>query len=204
MSGASATENVVLPRAVITYCTQCRWMLRAAYYAQELLSTFGNPAPPSKDGVDSTSKSSGDTAPVTLGEVALRPATGGKFVVELIYHDNTDASSVTAESDGARVCSTVLWDRKRDGGFPETKVLKQRVRDVIDPTRGLGHVDRVYHAAGNGNKDSVDKAGADGAVGTKTANGGNQESAGGTTNQAESTEDNTSTKHDTCVDGNCS
>jgi hypothetical protein len=53
-----------------------------------------------------------------------------------------------------------LWDRKVDGGFPETKVeslityqeilselltgkqqLKQRVRDVIDPGRNLGHVD---------------------------------------------------------------
>lgn len=29
-----------------------------------------------------------------------------------------------------------------DGGFPETKVLKQRVRDVIDPQRNLGHSDR--------------------------------------------------------------
>lgn len=57
---------------------------------------------------------------------------------------------------------TVLWDRKTDGGFPETKVcarnrlidnpknqhlltvsqeLKKRVRDVIDPGRDLGHVD---------------------------------------------------------------
>jgi hypothetical protein len=35
----------------------------------------------------------------------------------------------------------VLWDRKEDGGFPETKMLKQKVRDVVDPGRGLGHVD---------------------------------------------------------------
>ena len=27
-------------RAEIEYCTQCRWMLRAAWMAQELLSTF--------------------------------------------------------------------------------------------------------------------------------------------------------------------
>jgi len=31
----------VKPRIVITYCTQCQWLLRAGWLAQELLSTFG-------------------------------------------------------------------------------------------------------------------------------------------------------------------
>src|SRR5438045_193563 len=57
-----------------------------------------------------------------LGEVALVPATGGIF--EIRY-------------DG-----DLLWDRKRDGGFPDAKTLKQRVRDRLDPGRDLGHVDR--------------------------------------------------------------
>ena len=35
-----------------------------------------------------------------------------------------------------------IWERKADGGFPEAKVLKQRVRDQIDPARDLGHNDR--------------------------------------------------------------
>ena len=43
------------PRIAIRYCTQCRWLLRAAWLAQELLSTFGT----------------------DLGEVALAPGTGG-------------------------------------------------------------------------------------------------------------------------------
>lgn len=47
------------PRIEIHYCTRCRWLLRAAWYAQELLSTFGP----------------------QLGEVALLPATGGCFQV---------------------------------------------------------------------------------------------------------------------------
>jgi hypothetical protein len=34
-----------------------------------------------------------------------------------------------------------IWDRKAEAGFPETKVLKQRVRDCIAPGRGLGHAD---------------------------------------------------------------
>jgi len=45
------------PRVEILYCTQCRWLLRAAWYAQELLITFE----------------------ASLGEVALVPGTGGIF-----------------------------------------------------------------------------------------------------------------------------
>lgn len=37
-----------------------------------------------------------------------------------------------------------MWNRKDDGGFPETKELKRRVRDVIEPGRDLGHVDRDH------------------------------------------------------------
>ncbi|KAF1966953.1 hypothetical protein BU23DRAFT_375545, partial [Bimuria novae-zelandiae CBS 107.79] len=105
-----------LPRVAITYCTQCRWMLRAAYFGQELLSTFGT----------------------QIGEVALIPATGGIFTVNLVSpHQNK------SQEDGQSHIETVLlWDRKTEGGFPETKVLKQRVRDHIDPGRNLGHSDR--------------------------------------------------------------
>lgn len=88
------------PRVAVFYCTQCQWLLRAAWMAQELLSTFGT----------------------DLAEVALVPATGGTFRIEY---------------DGA-----VIWERKRDGGFPEAKVLKQLVRDHLDPERSLGHSDR--------------------------------------------------------------
>ena len=49
------------PRVEIEYCTQCRWLLRAAWLAQELLSTFA----------------------ADLGEVALQPGTGGTFEVRV-------------------------------------------------------------------------------------------------------------------------
>ena len=88
------------PRVVITYCRQCQWLLRAAWMAQELLSTFAE----------------------DLGEVALRPGTGGVFRIE--YQ------------------SELIWERKRDGGFPDVKRLKQIVRDRLDPARDLGHLDR--------------------------------------------------------------
>ena len=37
---------------------------------------------------------------------------------------------------------TTIWERKADGGFPDAKTLKQRVRDRLDPGRDLGHIDR--------------------------------------------------------------
>lgn len=50
------------PRVVVVYCARCRWLLRAAWLAQELLSTFED----------------------ELGEVALRPAeTAGVFEVRV-------------------------------------------------------------------------------------------------------------------------
>ena len=35
----------------------------------------------------------------------------------------------------------VVWDRAEEGGFPETKELKQRVRDILSPFKYLGHSD---------------------------------------------------------------
>lgn len=40
-----------------------------------------------------------------------------------------------------------MWERKRDGGFPDVKQLKQMVRDRIDPDRDLGHIDRPHGPA---------------------------------------------------------
>ncbi|UKZ51965.1 hypothetical protein TrVGV298_005732 [Trichoderma virens] len=116
-----AAVTAPLPRITIQFCTQCKWMLRAAYFAQELLSTFS----------------------LSLGEVALQPSTGGTFIVTIHHLPPSSSSSSTTAS----LQSTTLWDRKTDGGFPETKELKRRVRDVIDPSRDLGHVDRDHRAA---------------------------------------------------------
>ena len=92
--------TISLPVIRITYCTQCLWLLRAGWMAQELLSTFGT----------------------DLGEVTLVPGTGGIFII--------DCNGQT------------VWDRKREDGFPDAAQLKQRVRDIIDPERHLGHSDR--------------------------------------------------------------
>lgn len=49
------------PRVEIVYCTQCRWLLRAAWMAQELLSTFA----------------------AEIGEIALVPGSGGVFEIRV-------------------------------------------------------------------------------------------------------------------------
>jgi selenoprotein W-related protein len=86
-------------RVEIRYCTQCRFLLRAAWLAQELLTTFGG----------------------RLGEVALAPGTGGIFEVRL---------------DGI-----IVFSRRESGRFPESRELKQLIRDRIDPQMDLGHSD---------------------------------------------------------------
>ncbi len=60
------------------------------------------------------------------------------------------SSSATVDETPQTARRVILWDRKTDGGFPETKELKRRVRDVIQPERNLGHVDRDYPSRGKG------------------------------------------------------
>lgn len=84
----------------ILYCTQCNWLLRSAWMAQELLSTFDN----------------------ELSEVSLLPGTGGLFEI--------------------KVNDILIWSLKEKGRFPNIKELKQLVRDLIDPVKNLGHIDR--------------------------------------------------------------
>ncbi|KAF8422434.1 Rdx family-domain-containing protein [Tirmania nivea] len=136
---APAPPGVKYPHITIQYCTQCKWMLRAAYFAQELLSTFSSAPLPG-------------TPPqhFTLPAVTLLPATGGVFTVTL-YH-------VADPAAPHMVQQKVLWDRKTDGGFPEAKELKRRVRDVVDPSRGLGHIDKEY-GKGKGGGEGAKKEG---------------------------------------------
>ncbi len=88
-------------------------------YAQELLQTFST----------------------SVGEIALIPVTGGIFTVTITHHVNNSAARGESVLE-APVRVAVIWDRKIDGGFPETKELKNRVRNIIEPNRDLGHIDR--------------------------------------------------------------
>lgn len=85
----------------IEYCTGCRWMMRAAWTAQELLTTFD-----------------GDIERISL----IPSSTAGTFQVCLN--------------------GEVVHDRKTDDGFLELKVLKQRLRDRMQPGMDLGHSEK--------------------------------------------------------------
>ena len=62
------------------------------------------------------------TFPNDLGEVALIPGEVGQFEI--------------------RINDALLWERKRDTGFPDAAELKRRIRDVLAPERSLGHVEK--------------------------------------------------------------
>ncbi len=49
-------------------------------------------------------------------------------------------------------------ERKRDGGFPDVRTLKQLVRDRIDPGRDLGHIDRLTGPRATGEPDGVTRS----------------------------------------------
>lgn len=57
-----------------------------------------------------------------LMSVTLVPGSGGIYLIEV---------------DGQPI-----WDRKAEGGFPDVRQIKGRLRDLCWPDRSLGHLDR--------------------------------------------------------------
>lgn len=72
------------PRLEIEYCTRCRFLLRASWMAQELLTTFE----------------------AELGEVALVPGSGGIFQVKLdgeVIASNRESKKMPEPSEVKRL-----------------------------------------------------------------------------------------------------
>jgi selenoprotein W-related protein len=89
------------PSITIAYCPKCGWLLKAAYMAQEILTTF--------------------TEDIKM--VSLEPSeVAGQYTIFL--NDKK------------------IYDRKEEGHFPEIKELKQMIRDIVNPTKSLGHSDK--------------------------------------------------------------
>ncbi len=81
------------PRVEIIYCTQCRWLLRAAWLAQELLTTFED----------------------EVGEVALIPGAGGAFEIrvegELVWSRKVEGRFPEAKEIKQRVRDRIAPER---------------------------------------------------------------------------------------------
>lgn len=76
----------------ITYCSQCNWMLRASWMAQELLHTFST----------------------DIASVTLVPGTGGIFTIDV------DGQQIwERKQDGGFPDAAELKRRVRDVCFPE-------------------------------------------------------------------------------------
>mmetsp|Transcript_2804 Transcript_2804/g.5608 ORF Transcript_2804/g.5608 Transcript_2804/m.5608 type:complete len:443 (-) Transcript_2804:223-1551(-) len=109
----------------IDYCSACQWTLRATWLASEVLTTFANEP--------------------RLHSVSLVPRSpplseGGIFSVVSASLDDSVAGS-SFEANASRRMELVLWDRKKEGRFPEAKEIKQSIRDVVNPDKDLGHSD---------------------------------------------------------------
>jgi len=85
----------------IKFCPKCKWLSRATWISQELLSTFES----------------------DLSSITLVPSESGVF-------------DITCNQ-------SVIFSRKEENGFIDIAIIKQRIRDLIDPSRSLGHVDNV-------------------------------------------------------------
>ncbi|KAK0547058.1 hypothetical protein OC846_003645 [Tilletia horrida] len=73
-------------------------------------------------------------SPAGLRSVTIIPRTGedegGIFRVWITVDEQGESKS------------SMLWDRKSEGRFPEPKELKQKIRDIIAPAQSLGHSDK--------------------------------------------------------------
>jgi len=115
-------EEASLESISFEYCTGCRWLLRSLWMTQEILTTF------EKENLSS----------VTL--IPSRSPTGGVFRVSLKKRGNGKGSGrqvVELDSD------IVLWDREEEKCFPESKKLKQLIRNALYPNKDLGHSESI-------------------------------------------------------------
>ena len=90
--------------------------------------------------------------PHDVGAVQDAPGVGGQAAFQALVHRkvqgitdeglarNAQENRVAKLPQAGEVFEQLKVLR---GGFPEAKVLKQRVRDQIDPDRDLGHNDRT-------------------------------------------------------------
>jgi len=84
------------PRVEIQYCTQCRWLLGAAWLAQELLTSFEE----------------------ELGGVTLVPASGGTFEI-IINNDPIGGLIWSRKHEGRFPEAKEVKQRIRDCLFPD-------------------------------------------------------------------------------------
>jgi len=112
------------PRVEIEYCSQCRFILRASWMAQELLTTFAD----------------------ELGEVALVPGTGGIFEVRLNGEQLWNKKQAGRYPEPKEI-KQFIRDRIAPENFVGNKIWRASARPKGEGQDGpsqkdLGHSDR--------------------------------------------------------------
>ncbi|KAF8004492.1 hypothetical protein HF325_001940 [Metschnikowia pulcherrima] len=110
------------PKVIIEYCAKCKWHNRAVWYLQEILQTFSDPE---KN---------------LVAEVALRPSydSPGTFVVRVATEEGQSTIVYCRRMKKSTRPQTELYHYD---GFPDSKLLKNLIRNELFPEHGLGHLD---------------------------------------------------------------
>jgi len=116
--------STLKPRVEIEYCSQCRFILRASWMAQELLTTFAD----------------------ELGEVALVPGTGGIFEVRLNGEQLWNKKQAGRYPEPKEI-KQLIRDRIAPENFVGNKIWRASARPKGEGQDGpsqkdLGHSDR--------------------------------------------------------------
>ena len=117
------------------------------------------PSAPSSDVSTSTASESSSDALRSKNVVAIEYCTGCNWMLRAAWmaqevlqtFNNGEVSEVALRPQFSKpggdfrvlVNGNVCWDRRVDKGFPQPKELKQRIRNVVDPDKDLGHNDRT-------------------------------------------------------------
>lgn len=111
----------MLPKVRIEYCAKCKWHNRAVWYAQEVLQTFSDP--------DSN----------LVAEVALCPSYTNPGLFQVTVENSTGETIIYRRR--MKKSATEQSEEYYYDGFPDSKLLKQLIRNTLFPKVGLGHVD---------------------------------------------------------------
>lgn len=111
----------MLPKVTIEFCAKCKWHNRAVWYAQEILQTFSDP--------ESN----------LVAEIALCPSYSQPGLFQVTVEDDKGKRPIyrrrMKKSDSPQT-EAFYYD-----GFPDSKLLKQLIRNALFPSVALGHVD---------------------------------------------------------------
>lgn len=121
-------DSIKYPRVVIEYCAACKWHNRAVWYLQEILQTFGSPEKH------------------FIPEVALQPVYDSPGIFQITLCKSQDGEPQIIYKRRLKKAKESQSASYYYDGFPDSKLLKSLLRNILFPTENLGHIDRFSKA----------------------------------------------------------